>query len=69
MNTKVVDTIARTVLYEGYLLYPYRPTALKNRMRFTFGGLYPPSTRAARAVTNRHSCRQRCSCAAIRPLA
>jgi hypothetical protein len=27
-------------LYEGYILYPYRP-ALKNRQRWTFGGLYP----------------------------
>src|SRR5262249_40543476 len=26
--------------YEGYILYPYRPS-LKNRQRWTFGGLYP----------------------------
>jgi len=36
-----VDAIARSVLYEGYLLYPYRPSAVKNRQRFTFGVLYP----------------------------
>jgi hypothetical protein len=36
-----VDLIARTVLYEGYLLYPYRPSAVKNRQRFNFGVLYP----------------------------
>ncbi len=36
-----VDVIARTLLYEGYLLYPYRPSAVKNRQRFNFGVLYP----------------------------
>jgi hypothetical protein len=35
--------IADAVLYEGYLLYPYRPSAVKNRHRFTFGVLYPES--------------------------
>jgi hypothetical protein len=34
-------TLARTVLYEGYLLWPYRRSALKNRHRFTIGGVYP----------------------------
>ncbi|HXM06938.1 MAG TPA: hypothetical protein VN936_05715 [Candidatus Acidoferrum sp.] len=33
--------LARTVLYEGYLLWPYRRSALKNRHRFTIGGIYP----------------------------
>jgi hypothetical protein len=40
MNRAVVDRIANAVLYEGYLLYPYRPS-VKNRQRWTFGGLYP----------------------------
>ena len=43
MSVDPVDRIARTLLYEGYLLYPYRPSALKNRQRFTFGVLYPES--------------------------
>jgi hypothetical protein len=34
-------TLARTVLYEGYLLWPYRRSAQKNRHRFTLGGIYP----------------------------
>jgi hypothetical protein len=38
-----VRRIADAVLYEGYLLWPYRKSALKNRQRFTFGGVYPPS--------------------------
>jgi hypothetical protein len=33
--------IADAVLYEGYLLYPYRLSSLKNRQRWTFGSLYP----------------------------
>ena len=39
MNS-LVDRIADAVLYEGYILYPYRPS-VKNRQRWTFGGLYP----------------------------
>jgi hypothetical protein len=41
MNADVVEKIADAVLYEGYVLYPYRPSALKNRQRFNFGVLYP----------------------------
>ena len=41
MNTSLVDRIAKAVLYEGYLLYPYRPSALKNQQRFNFGVIYP----------------------------
>jgi hydrogenase maturation protease len=43
MNTKLVDAIAKAVLYEGYMLYPYRPSSVKNRQRFNFGVLYPRS--------------------------
>jgi hypothetical protein len=37
-----VAAIADAVLYEGYLLWPYRRTATKNQRRWTFGGVYPP---------------------------
>jgi len=37
-----VEAIARAVLYEGYLLWPYRRSARKNQTRFNFGALYPP---------------------------
>lgn len=43
MNTKLIDAIAKAVLYEGYMLYPYRPSSVKNRQRFNFGVLYPPA--------------------------
>jgi hypothetical protein len=38
-----VRAIADAVLYEGYLLWPYRMSAMKNQQRFTFGGVYPPA--------------------------
>jgi hypothetical protein len=34
--------VADAVLYEGYLLYPYRASAEKNQMRWQFGILGPP---------------------------
>lgn len=43
MDRALVDRIARTVLYEGYVLYPYRPSSLKNTRPWTFGILYPES--------------------------
>ena len=42
MNQAIVDKIVQAVLYEGYNLYPYRPS-VKNRCRWTFGGLVPAS--------------------------
>lgn len=37
-----VRTIADAVLYEGYLLYPYRASSHKNQSRWQFGVLGPP---------------------------
>jgi hypothetical protein len=36
MNFAPAEKIARTVLYEGYLLYPYRRSALKNTLAVDF---------------------------------
>ena len=36
-----VEAIAEAVLYEGYLLWPYRRSAMKNQKRWTLGGVYP----------------------------
>lgn len=41
MNTALINAIANAVLYEGYMLYPYRASSIKNRQRFNFGVLYP----------------------------
>ncbi|MFI6349148.1 hypothetical protein [Streptomyces sp. NPDC050560] len=35
--------IADAVLFEGYVLYPYRASAAKNRVRWQFGVLMPPA--------------------------
>lgn len=36
-----IEQIAAAILYEGYLLWPYRRSARKNRKRWTLGGVYP----------------------------
>lgn len=41
MDFAAVDPIARAILYEGYLLYPYRTSSLKNRQPCAFGSLFP----------------------------
>lgn len=35
--------VADAILYEGYLLYPYRQSSQKNQVRFQFGVLMPPA--------------------------
>ena len=41
MNLDAVRRIADAVLYEGYILYPYRASAQKNRSRWQFGVVMP----------------------------
>jgi hypothetical protein len=43
MNLEHVEKIAEAVLYEGYMLYPYRASAIKNQQRWNFGVLCPQS--------------------------
>jgi hypothetical protein len=38
----VAQKVADAVLFEGYLLYPYRATSQKNQLRWQFGVLMPP---------------------------
>src|SRR3984885_6516968 len=47
MSIADVRQVADAVLYEGYILYPYRASAQKNRSRWQFGVLMPPSYTAA----------------------
>ena len=42
MSLDAARAVADAVLYEGYLLYPYRASAAKNRSRWQFGVLGPP---------------------------
>jgi hypothetical protein len=48
MNLTAVNKIAKAVLYEGYMLYPYRPSSVKNQQRWNFGVLCPQSYSEAR---------------------
>lgn len=41
MSRTLVDRIVGATLYEGYVLYPYSQTSVKNQVRWTFGGVYP----------------------------
>lgn len=45
MNARLekANAVADAVLYEGYVLYPYRASAAKNQSRWQFGVLMPPS--------------------------
>jgi hypothetical protein len=47
MTLDDVRRVADAVLYEGYILYPYRASAQKNRSRWQFGVLMPPAYAAA----------------------
>ena len=53
MNRALAEQVADAVLYEGYMLYPYRPSAIKNRQRWSFGILYPPQYPEVAAGTER----------------
>ncbi|MBV9160776.1 MAG: hypothetical protein JO309_14015 [Pseudonocardiales bacterium] len=43
----IARAVADAVLYEGYLLYPYRASARKNQVRWQWGVLVPPVYAAA----------------------
>ena len=47
MSLDEVRRVADAVLYEGYILYPYRASSQKNRSRWQFGVLMPPAYAAA----------------------
>lgn len=47
MSLDRIRSVADAVLYEGYLLYPYRASSSKNQSRWQFGVLGPPGAAAA----------------------
>lgn len=55
MSFQAAEKIADAVLFEGYMLYPYRPSALKNRQRWNFGTLYPRAFAETRQPAEPHS--------------
>jgi hypothetical protein len=60
MNTARVDAIVKAVLYEGYMLYPYRPSAVKNQQRFNFGVVYPRAYSEAQGGTDAWTMQTQC---------
>jgi hydrogenase maturation protease len=51
MNLTLLERLIDAVLYEGYMLYPYRPSAVKNRQRWHFGVVYPQAYSLAQGAT------------------
>ncbi len=60
MNLERVEKIANAVLYEGYILYPYRSSSIKNQQRWNFGALCPPAYSEAQNGTE--SCQMQTEC-------
>jgi hydrogenase maturation protease len=60
MSLELAKKVADAILYEGYLLYPYRASAVKNRQRFNFGVLLPPSFARAQSGHDAWSMRTEC---------
>lgn len=52
MKSEQMREIADAILYEGYLLYPYRHSSIKNRQRWTFGVVYPRTYSEAQKYSN-----------------
>src|SRR5581483_4420256 len=60
MNRELAKKVADTVLYEGYMLYPYRRSAIKNQQRWSFGILYPPAYEEVQSGTERSVMHSEC---------
>ena len=60
MNDEQIREIADAILYEGYLLYPYRRSSIKNRQRWTFGVVYPQSYSQAQGINEPWQMRTEC---------
>jgi hypothetical protein len=60
MNLAAVEQIAKAVLYEGYMLYPYRRSSVKNQQRWNFGVLYPSAYAEAQSGTDSSTSQTEC---------
>jgi hypothetical protein len=60
MNREMARKVADAVLYEGYMLYPYRRSAIKNRQRWSFGILYSPDYPEVKNGSERSSLHSEC---------
>ena len=55
-----IERIVNAVLYEGYMLYPYRASSVKNRQRWNFGVVVPEVYRSAVDPSERSVLRTEC---------
>jgi hydrogenase maturation protease len=60
MSRELARKVADAVLYEGYMLYPYRRSAIKNQQRWSFGILYPPAYEEVQSGTERSVMHSEC---------
>ena len=60
MNQKLVDTIVNALLYEDYILYPYRASFGKKRPDRRFGRVYPEA--CSQAQTGAEPCSMQTQC-------
>ncbi len=60
MTTSMLDRIVAATLYEGYILYPYRPSSVKNQVRWTFGGVHPRAWSEASGGTDPWAAQTEC---------
>ncbi len=56
----LAERVANAVLYEGYILYPYRPSSVKNQQRWNFGGVYPHAYSEAQKGTEAWTMQTEC---------
>jgi len=63
MSDTAVERVASALLYEGYMLYPYRPSSVKNRQRFNWGVLYPEAYSRRQAGSD--ACEMRTECLVV----
>ena len=64
MTASDVDRIVAATLYEGYVLYPYRPSSVKNQVRWTFGGVHPRAYAQSCGGSEAWTARTECLCRA-----
>ncbi len=59
-SSSLVERIADAVLYEGYILYPYRPSSVKNQQRWNFGVVCPEAYERVHEGTEISAMRTEC---------
>src|SRR5579872_2069965 len=60
VSASMLDRLVAATLYEGYILYPYRPSSVKNQVRWTFGGVHPRAWSEASGGTDPWLVRTEC---------